>query len=283
MTRPEATSSPSVVPILMYHSISSAGSDAFRPFVVSPELFAEHMGWLAARGYHTLTAGDLAALRREGQEPPPRSVVLTFDDAFRDFVEHALPVLQEHRLRATLFVPTGYVGSGARWLVAEREERRALLSWSELKSIASAGVECGAHSHSHAQLDLLDRRAAAREVALSQTLLEDRLQLPVRSFAYPFGYSSRAVRELVDQRGLTGFAVGDLPSTPYDDPRAVPRLTVTWGTTTTELEALVSRPRDARDVATSRARAVASRTLRTLRVKKRANAPERAPVPPTVA
>lgn len=271
------------IPVLMYHSISTFSTDRFRPFVVPPQLFAEHLGWLAAHHYITLTAAQFAGLRRDGLEPAPRSVVLTFDDAFRDFVDLALPVLEQHGMCATLYVPTGFVGSTSRWLVAEGEQRRAILSWKDLASLPPLGVECGAHSHSHAQLDLLNRRAAAREIALSQALLQTHLQAPVTSFAYPFGYSSRGVRELVRQQGfLSAFAVGDLPSLPDDDPYAVPRITVTADTTTADLDVLLLRPRAGRDVASSRARALASRVLRTARLKKHANAPERAPAPTTL-
>ena len=45
---------------------------------------------------------------QEHRRLPPRSLLLTFDDAYRDFADHAWPTLRRRGLAATLFVPTGY-------------------------------------------------------------------------------------------------------------------------------------------------------------------------------
>jgi peptidoglycan/xylan/chitin deacetylase (PgdA/CDA1 family) len=209
-------------------------------------------------------------------------VALTFDDGFRDFMTHAVPLLESAHYSSTLFVPTGFVGSTSRWLVAEGEQRRDLVSWAELASLRDLEVECGAHSHSHPQLDLLSRRVAAREISLSKALLEDHLQTEVRSFAYPFGYSKPAVRALVASLGFgSAVGVGDLTSAPDDDLFAIPRLTVTCDTTVPALEALLTAPRTRVTEATTRARSLASRALRQARLKKRDNAPRRSPGVPT--
>ena len=273
---------PDLVPVLMYHSISATSTAAFRPFTVAPEVFAAHLRYLAEAGYATITISELAALRRSGRLPAKPTVALTFDDGFRDFVSQAAPLLAEAGYRSTLFVPTGFVGATSRWLVAEGEERRDLLSWSELAGLGDIGVECGAHSHSHPQLDLLNRRAAAREIALSKALLEDHLQVEISSFAYPFGYSKPAVRALVSALGFAGaVGVGDLANSRDDDLYAIPRLTITSGTTSADLAQVLAAPRTVRAGAASRARSLASRVLRQARVKKRANAPGRSPSAPS--
>lgn len=272
-----------LVPILMYHSISNTSTDAFRAYTVTPELFAAHVGYLSDEGFTAVTVSELAAMRRESRQPSARTVALTFDDGFRDFVTHAVPLLRSVGYRSTLFVPTGFVGGTSRWLVAEGEQRRSLLSWAELCQLRDAGVECGAHSHSHPQLDLLSRAAAAREIALSKALLEDHLQAPVTTFAYPFGYSKASVRELVQALDFSAaVGVGNLTSAPRDDLFAMPRLTVPSGMDAAGLAELLSAPRTALEEATSRARSGASRILRQAGFKKRANAPRRSVRPPTL-
>lgn len=271
-----------LVPVLMYHSISDTSTDAFRAYTVTPERFATHLAHLTETGYTAVTVSELAAMRRQGRQPPARTVALTFDDGFRDFVTHAVPLLTSVGYHSTLFVPTGFVGTTSKWLVAEGEQRRSLLSWGELAQLRGAGVECGAHSHSHPQLDLLGRRAAAREIALSKALLEDHLQAQVNSFAYPFGYSKPSTRQLVAALGFTAaVSVSDLTSRQEDDLFAIPRLTITSETTAADLAELISAPRTTIGEATSRARSVASRALRQIRVRKRANAPGRSPRAPT--
>lgn len=265
-------------PVLMYHSISDVSTDAFRPFTVAPDLFAAHLDHLVEHGYTPIAARDL--VQGDAASEVERPVVLTFDDAYLDFYEAAFPLLHEHRMPVTLFVPTGFVGGTSRWLVEEHEESRRLLSWGQLAELSRHGVEIGSHTHSHPQLDLLDRAAVAREVALSTALLEDNVQQPVATFAYPFGYSKRAVREAVADAGYAaGFAVRDLRSVPADDAFAIPRFTVTADTTVDDLALLLSRQRTTRTELRSSARAGVSRLLRKARLKKRANSPGRAVTP----
>lgn len=277
-------STSTLVPVLMYHSISDVSTAGFRPYTVAPARFAAHLDYLADAGYTTITISELTSLRDSGRLPPEQTVALTFDDGFRDFVTHAVPLLSEVGYQSTLFVPTGFVGSTSRWLVAEGEQRRDLVSWAELEGLGDLGVECGAHSHSHPQMDLLSRRAAAREIALSKALLEDHLQTEVSSFAYPFGYSTRAIRRLVAALGFSG-AVGveNLTSRADDDVFAIPRITITSQTTADDLAELLVAPRTRAAEATSRVKSIASRVLRQTRVKKRANAPGRSPSVPSSA
>lgn len=218
------------VPVLMYHSIGTGAGRGFRRFVVDPGEFAAQMGYLATEGYCPVTAADLVGCRSSGRPLPPRPVVLTFDDAYTDFYSAALPVLREHGFRATLFVPTAYVGSIARWDKSLREENRGILSWHALRDIAAEGVEVAAHSHTHAQLDRLSAAVIRDEVSRSRRLTEDNLAVQVEGFAYPFGYWSRAVRAAVAIAGFSyACAVGDLTTTPDDDVLTLPRLTVNAG------------------------------------------------------
>lgn len=258
------------VAVLMYHSISSTATERFRQYAIPPSLFREHLAYLAERGFTTLTVSDYAALRRSHQAPAERTVVLTFDDAFRDFGTEALGPLQQHGFAATLYVPTAYVGATSTWLAAEGEQGRHLLDWSELAEVARAGVECGGHSHRHPQLDRIKPPAVHAEIRQSKLILEERLQRPVLSFAYPFGYRTNRVRDAVRIAGYDSCcAVRDLVSRPSDDLFDIPRLTVTPDTTTDRLAELLMAPRGLLDDMTSTMRAWVSRGLRQVGLKKR--------------
>lgn len=218
------------VPILMYHSVADGCDPRFRRFVVPPAEFAAQMEYLASAGYRPITAAELAARRAAGQQHPPGAVVLTFDDGFTDFYSTVLPVLRRHLFSATLYVPTRYVGASARWLAVCGEADRAVMSWSALADVAAEGVEVAAHSHSHPQLDRVDRGVALDEAKRSRGLLEDHLGQTVRGFAYPFGYWNRAARDAVAVAGFSyACAVDELASAPGDDLLAVPRLSVNAG------------------------------------------------------
>src|SRR5579863_2561158 len=110
------------IPILMYHSISQNASRKFKPFTVSPELFAEHMAYLHRHAFTPVTVKQLArALAQDQSLLPERPVVLTFDDGFADFFTDALPVLKRFNFTATLYVTTGFINGTSRWLQHEGE------------------------------------------------------------------------------------------------------------------------------------------------------------------
>lgn len=231
------------VPILMYHSIATTSNPRYARFAVAPELLREHLDFLVDDGWTTLTFSQYATARLGPEPLPAKLVVLTFDDAFTDFFTVALPLLQERRLAATLYVPTGLVGVSSKWMTFERETTRPLLDWGPLREVARAGIECGGHSHTHAQLDRLPPWRLAAELRRPRDLLEQELQVEVGTFAYPYGYHTASVRRAVAAAGYAaGCGVSDLPASLADDPYAVPRLTVVGGTSTSALaELLVAR------------------------------------------
>ncbi|MGQ0575330.1 MAG: polysaccharide deacetylase family protein [Pseudonocardia sp.] len=239
-TVPTTTALKTSVPILMYHSIGSSTSAAFRRFAVDPGLFAEHLAHLRDAGHNALTVSELVAHRAAGTALPPRPVVLTFDDGFADFHDVALPALARHALTATLYVVTGYLGGTSGWLVAEGEGERPILSRSQVVEVAAAGVEIGAHTRTHPQLDNLATRGVAVELAGPKAELEELLGRSVDSFAYPFGYHSRAVRAAVARAGYrSACAVRDRVSTAGEDAFGLSRLTVDAGTDVAGLQRLL--------------------------------------------
>jgi peptidoglycan/xylan/chitin deacetylase (PgdA/CDA1 family) len=203
----------SEVPILMYHSIGGADRLAVRP-----EAFAEQMAYLRDHGY---TPVPLGARTR----PADRPVVITFDDGYADFHEHALPVLDRLGFPATVFVTTGWLDDAGPYAAGRPLGR--MLTWRQTEEIAACGVEIGAHGHSHAQLDQLGRPALRDELRRSRSLLQDRLGRTVAVMAYPYGYSSARVRHEVRAAGYDkACAVANSVMTTGHDPLALPRLTV---------------------------------------------------------
>lgn len=99
-----------VLPILMYHRVAPADERPdLDPALLSatPEAFEEQISFVAARR-QPLSLDTLLAVR-SGEAPlSANAVLVTFDDAYRDFADHAWPVLRRHGVPATLFVPTAY-------------------------------------------------------------------------------------------------------------------------------------------------------------------------------
>ena len=212
------------IPILMYHSVSDACAPRFRRFAVRPATFEAQMRYLSEQGFTTLTVSGLIEAMSGRAALPRKPVVLTFDDGFADFYEAALLVLRRYGQTATLYVVSGAVGKTSTWLEGIGEGKRPMATWSNLVEIQKCGVEIGAHTVSHAALDLLPAAAARDEIANSKRMLEDGLGCPVSTFAYPFGYQTAAVRDVVKAEGYSSAcAVRYKMCTPQDDRFALPR------------------------------------------------------------
>ena len=231
------------IPILLYHSISQYASRKFKPFAVSPALFAEHMAYLHWQAYTPITVTQLAQTLVQDQSLlPERPAVITFDDGFADFFTDALPVLKRFNFTATLYVTTGFINDTSRWLQHEGEALRPMLTWQQLAEISTQGIECGTHSHSHPQLDTLPIAEATYEIVQSKKLLEEQLGLDVTSFAYPFGYYTPAIQKQVQAAGFTSAcAVKFAMSSPSSDLFALARLMIGADTNIEDFAALLNR------------------------------------------
>jgi peptidoglycan/xylan/chitin deacetylase (PgdA/CDA1 family) len=220
-----------LVPIVLYHSVSSDPPPVARGFSVDAPTFARHLDLVLERGLRALTVSQLLdAMRRDDASMLEGAVVIAFDDGFADFASAALPELHDRGLTATLFVATGLLRGGP-----EPPVYRALaphmLEWSQLPELQAAGIEIGGHSHTHPQLDTLGTAAVREEVGRCTALLSEALAAPVRAFAYPHGYSSARVRRVVADAGYRGAcAVRNTLTGTGDDAFALGRLMVTSDT-----------------------------------------------------
>ena len=97
------------LPVLLYHHVGPARSGVHGSLTVSPSRFQRQISWLARHGYRGICPSEWLHYRRETKAPSSKLALLTFDDAYADLVEHALPVLSQHGFGAAVFVVTGLV------------------------------------------------------------------------------------------------------------------------------------------------------------------------------
>jgi peptidoglycan/xylan/chitin deacetylase (PgdA/CDA1 family) len=98
--------------VLAYHRVDwGAARPELDPRLISamPDEFERQMYWLA-RNANPLTLDEVLNVRDGIAVLPRRAVLVTFDDAYRDFAEHAWPIMRRYGVPATLFVPTAYPG-----------------------------------------------------------------------------------------------------------------------------------------------------------------------------
>jgi peptidoglycan/xylan/chitin deacetylase (PgdA/CDA1 family) len=227
----------SIVPILLYHAVSDDPPGWIAPFTVSPATFAAHLDAVAASGRVALTVSQYVDGQREGTLPE-RPVLITADDGYADFASNAQPILAKRDLPSTLYVTTGALADRPADSVLPPA---AMLRCADLAELETAGVEIGAHSQTHRQLDLLPGKAVAEEVYLSRDLLADVLGHRIRSFAYPHSYWRAQVRRMVAEAGFdSACAVGDAFSSARDHPLALSRLMIRSGTSASTVAAWMS-------------------------------------------
>ncbi|WP_457027900.1 polysaccharide deacetylase family protein [Kitasatospora sp. P5_F3] len=216
-----------VVPVFLYHSVSDDPPPWIAPFTVTPHVFAEQLDRIADAGRTVVPLHRLVAAIRGGPALPAGSAVLTFDDGFADFYWTVAQLLTERGLPATLYVTTGAVHPPGGEAAGSLLPPAPMLSWRQVVTLDACGVEIGAHTRTHPQLDTLPGRWLASEIVGCRQELEDLLGHPVTSFAYPHGYSSATVRRQVSEAGFSSAtAVLNAFSSGNDDPLRIARLMV---------------------------------------------------------
>lgn len=214
------------MPILLYHAVTDAPGEHIAPFSVSPAEFERQLDALLEAGYRCTTFGEHMA---RGAAAGEKVAVLTFDDGFADFAEHALPAMRARGVPSTLYVTTGWLADTPHRAPGPSDR---MLSWSQLPELLEQGVELGAHSHSHPHMDTVPSRAVLDELRRPKELMEEALGRPVRTFAYPHGYHGPRVRRLTERAGYeSAAAVRNSLASPADHPFSVSRLTVKRTTT----------------------------------------------------
>lgn len=168
----------------MYHSISTR----IDRLTVAPSMFANQMSILAEYHFDVISLRE-AYRRLETNGNLKRTIAITFDDGYRDFLTTASPILKKHSFPATLFVTGTQYQAGA-----------GFLTHSELSEVRAMGFALGSHTMTHPNLTLLDDKALARELSDSRTYIGE-LGEKFMPFAYPGGVFTCRVRNAVMRAG----------------------------------------------------------------------------------
>ncbi len=174
----------------MYHhvEIPARGADDVRKDLsVAPAAFEEQLSYLKEQGYEGITLDDLALYLTVGKPLPPKPVILTFDDGYRDAYTHAFPLLQRYGFVGTFFVVTKPLD----------ESNPDWLSWDQVKEMHAAGMVFEPHSYDHPDMRRRTVDFLTYEILASKQAVEARTGEPCRFFAYPSGrYDARVIQVL---------------------------------------------------------------------------------------
>lgn len=165
--------------VLMYHSITK--ENVF--FNVSMKDFIWQIEYLERHAYRFFSLQELVHAMKEGRDLR-KVIVLTFDDAHRDFMTIVLPYVTKKNIPVTVFWPTRMPGNS---LMTSTGVLCDILSRDEIVSLTSNFLcEIGSHTCSHPDLTTLNREQVATEIQNSYHDVAMITQKPV-AFAYPKG------------------------------------------------------------------------------------------------
>jgi len=134
------------------------------------------------------------------------SIAVTFDDAFQNVFDRALPVMARYSIPATVFVPTGYLGSSPGWIVAGHNPQRAdgaVVSERGLKNIDRRLVMLGSHTVTHPHLASVTEEKLNVELGGSKQTLEGITGAPVAMLSLPYGECTAEVLQVAHRVGYS--------------------------------------------------------------------------------
>jgi peptidoglycan/xylan/chitin deacetylase (PgdA/CDA1 family) len=208
--------------VLCYHALSPTWSASLS---VTPDDFERQLRLLVGRGWRGATFSE-AVLRA----PWPRTLAVTFDDAFLSVLELALPIMARLGVPGTVFAPTSFMDRRMplmwdgtdQWAATPDAQELQSMCWDDLQRLIDQGWEVGSHTRTHPRLSRLDDDALRAELEGSRSELERHLSGTCESLAYPYGDVDERVvaraREL-GYRCAAGLSSSLAPLGPHRFPR----------------------------------------------------------------
>lgn len=189
--------------ILMYHMINEPRTDKEARYACPPARFASHLEALKKAGYTTVSPAAVEGYL-QGEAPlPPKSVLITIDDGFRDNYEQAFPVLRQHQAPALIFLATSRIAGHNDWMAGADYPRRPMLTWDQVREMQAAGIWFGGHTMTHPRLSQLPREQALAEIAGSHATLRAETGMDAKWFAYPYGDLDEKTPDVAREAGFS--------------------------------------------------------------------------------
>lgn len=202
------------VRILLYHRVCDLPQtdDAMSYLNIPPAIFTQQMALLSRNGFNVITLDEFLDDRDKNKKPPPRTIIITFDDGYRDNYLNAFTILQKYNFRATFFIVTDYIDSektfhwltlGEQSLLHSQSNKQYWLPLGKQDILAMSGYGCsfGSHTKSHCRLNDIGESRAMVELKGSKEHLEEILSQPVRCFCCPYGETSQSVMDWIKAAG----------------------------------------------------------------------------------
>lgn len=179
------------VPVLLYHHIQPVGGQSSPS--VSRDIFDQQMAYLASSGYTAITAEQLVNALRTQRTLPPKSILITLDDGYRDVYDYAYPIFQKYHLNFNLMIIPGLIGGSD------------YLSWGQIGEMKGSGLAYFSnHTWSHYTLSRGPLDKVKFEIETAGQQLQDHIGQKIDVFTYPYGSFNNSVISVLQQDGFIG-------------------------------------------------------------------------------
>ncbi len=190
------------VAVLVYHRVAEEGVNEW---TLSNREFTRQVRWLTDH-FELVSLAEVQRLVRTGDNTRPCASI-TFDDGYADNCLQAIPLLIKMRIPCTYFVTVRNVLEGVPF---EHDlacgYRFAPNHPDELRAMAAAGIEMGAHGYSHCDLgQVTDPRMLRREMHDAREMLTQMVGQPIRYFGFPFGQPKNVSPEAMTYARVVGY------------------------------------------------------------------------------
>jgi peptidoglycan/xylan/chitin deacetylase (PgdA/CDA1 family) len=191
------------VSVLFYHRVADTHPNAW---TMPRATFASQIRWLRSK-FDLVGLDETQQRIASGRNCRPTACI-TFDDGYAENCEYAIPHLLEQAIPFTYFVSTNHV-FGNRPFPHDVAAGVPLPpnSVSQLREMAAAGIEIGAHNRNHIHLGNVSSEVLTEEIVGSKHDLEQAIEREVRYFAFPYGQPadlSTAAFQIAYQAGYQG-------------------------------------------------------------------------------
>ena len=181
------------IPILAYHKISPQFEIGLT--TINPKKFQKQMKFLQQKGFIG------CSLKNYLENPQQNKFVITFDDAYENIYQYALPILNELGFTASIFVIVDFIGKYNSWDANLFGIKFKHATQSQLQKICDSGWEICSHSLSHKALINLKKEQIVNEIKNSKIELEKMFNVTVDSFGFPFGYYNKNIIKILTEYG----------------------------------------------------------------------------------
>lgn len=188
--------------ILLFHRVAPYGDGS----LTTSTLIFEGLMREISSNFKPVPLQDVIERIKNRKPIDPKTVVITFDDNYRDTFLHAVPILLKYDIPATFFITSGFINSDRHYpWDAEKRFKYPMMRWEDVKEIVTLGFEVGCHTVNHVNLGNVHLQVARDEIFDSKDQIENRIGRVVQSFAFPFGRKDciiDEVRQFVKEAGF---------------------------------------------------------------------------------